>query len=48
MNTKLQRKNIVIRQDQAEFLQEAEHINFSGFIREELDELMEREKELNE
>lgn len=38
-------KNIKIRTDQAEFLEEAEHINFSGFVREELDELMEREKE---
>lgn len=44
----LERKNISIRTDQAEFLEEADHINFSGFVRSELDDLMEREGELDE
>lgn len=40
----LQQKNINIRTDQAEFLEEADHLNFSGWVRSELDELMEEER----
>lgn len=43
----LERKNISIRTDQAKFLEEADHINFSGFVRSELDDLMKREGELD-
>lgn len=38
----LTQKNINIRIDQAEYLDEAD-INFSGWVRGELDELMEEE-----
>lgn len=43
----LKSTSVKIREDQMEFLQEAQYINFSGWVREELDELMERERDLS-
>lgn len=43
----LQQKNITVRTDQAEFLEEADHLNFSGWVRRELDELMKEEGALD-
>lgn len=45
--SQLKPMSVKIREDQKEFLQEAQYINFSGWVREELDELMERERELS-
>ena len=40
----VRRKNITIRKDQAEWVEE-NHLNLSSFIREELDELIEERSE---
>ena len=45
--TRMFSTSVRIRKDQKEFLEEAQYLNFSGFVREEFDELMEREEELS-
>jgi len=45
MSEKLTRKNIKIREDQDEFLQDSS-LNFSKFVRNKLDERMELEENL--
>ena len=40
----VERKDITIREDQAEWLEDS-HLNFSSFVREKLDELIEERSE---